>query len=73
MPIKGHINSNYNIKLDVFLKAEYIKIKKMSKNKKDFIPSHKIISFHVQRPIKFYIYEIYKEKGKQKQEKHHNP
>lgn len=31
VPVKGHINSNYNIKLDVFLKTEYIKIKKMSK------------------------------------------
>lgn len=50
----GHINSNYNIKLDVILKTEYIEIHKMNKNKQDFIPSHKIsipcrdqINFHI--------------------------
>lgn len=50
----GHINSNYNIKLDVILKTEYIEINKMNKNKQDFIPSHKIsipcrdqINFHI--------------------------
>lgn len=58
VPIMGHSNSNYNIKLDVFLKTEYIKVKKMRKNE-DFIPSHKISLFHAQRQIKFYIYEKY--------------
>lgn len=33
VPIKGHSNRNYNIKLDVFLETEYIKIKKMSKRR----------------------------------------
>lgn len=45
----GHINSNYNIKFDVFLKIEYIKVKKMRKKEKDFIPSHKTSLFHAQR------------------------
>lgn len=72
MPIKGHIISNYNIKLDVFLKTEYIKIKKMSKNKKDFIPSHKKISISCTKTNK--ILHIWNIQGKrQTKEKHHNP
>lgn len=70
MPTVGHINSNYNIKLDVILKKEHIKIKKMSKNKqKDFTPSNKMSLFHAQRSNEILDIIYNKEKGKQKARK----
>lgn len=65
MFIVGYINSNYNIKLDVILKKEYIKIKKMSKNKqKDFIFLNKMFLFYVQRLNEILDIIYNKEKGK---------
>lgn len=67
----GHINGNYDTKWDFTLKTEYIKIKKMSKNKqKDFIPLHKMSLFHAQRSNKI-LHE--REMGKQKAKKHYGP